>query len=89
MTEFFDVLVNRHPVSLPFTTPTYSNAAYRLLGYVVEAVTGVPYAEAVAQSVFHPLGLTKSSTSSPGNNGVGVIPPGNSGWGRPLGDEVS
>ncbi|KFG84826.1 putative penicillin-binding protein [Metarhizium anisopliae] len=88
-TEFFDVLLNRRPVSLPFNTPTYSNAAYRLLGYVVEAVTGTSYTEAVAKSVFQPLGLQNTSTSSPRGAGVGVIPPGNSGWGRPLGDEVS
>ncbi|KAH0596669.1 hypothetical protein MHUMG1_05787 [Metarhizium humberi] len=88
-TEFFDVLLKRRPVSLPFNTPTYSNAAYRLLGYVVEAVTGTSYTEAVAKSVFQPLGLQNTSTSSPGGTGVGVIPPGNSGWGRPLGDEVS
>ncbi|KID84587.1 Beta-lactamase/transpeptidase-like protein [Metarhizium guizhouense ARSEF 977] len=87
--EFFDVLLKRRPVSLPFNTPTYSNAAYRLLGYVVEAVTGTSYTEAVAKSVFQPLGLQNTSTSSPGGTGVGVIPPGNSGWGRPLGDEVS
>ncbi|KAK8913226.1 Beta-lactamase-like protein sdnR [Metarhizium anisopliae] len=87
--EFFDVLLKRRPVSLPFNTPTYSNAAYRLLGYVVEAVTGTSYTEAVAKSVFQPLGLQNTSTSSPRGAGVGVIPPGNSGWGRPLGDEVS
>lgn len=83
------MLLKRRPVSLPFNTPTYSNAAYRLLGYVVEAVTGTSYTEAVAKSVFQPLGLQNTSTSSPRGTGVGVIPPGNSGWGRPLGDEVS
>ncbi|PNY27564.1 Uncharacterized protein TCAP_02521 [Tolypocladium capitatum] len=87
--EFFEGFTKRHPVLPPYTAPVYSNAAYRILGYVVEAMTGSPYDAVLARDVLQPLGLKHTSTSSPGGSGVGVIPPGDSGWGRPLGDEVS
>ncbi|OAQ77943.1 penicillin-binding protein [Purpureocillium lilacinum] len=85
----FTCFIKRHPVLPPFTAPVYSNAAYRILGYVVEAIAGSPYDAVLARSVLRPLGLKKTSTASPSGSGVGVIPPGDSGWGRPLGDEVS
>ncbi|KAL3954280.1 hypothetical protein ACCO45_012236 [Purpureocillium lilacinum] len=87
--EYFEGFIKRRPVLPPFTAPVYSNAAYRILGYVVEAIAGSPYDAVLARSVLRPLGLKKTSTASPSGSGVGVIPPGDSGWGRPLGDEVS
>ncbi|GJN80043.1 hypothetical protein PLIIFM63780_003567 [Purpureocillium lilacinum] len=87
--QYFEGFIKRHPVLPPFTAPVYSNAAYRILGYVVEAIAGSPYDAVLARSVLRPLGLKKTSTASPSGSGVGVIPPGDSGWGRPLGDEVS
>ncbi|KND89505.1 hypothetical protein TOPH_05786 [Tolypocladium ophioglossoides CBS 100239] len=87
--EYFEGFIKRHPVLPPYTAPVYSNAAYRILSYVVEAITGSSYDAVLARDVLQPLGLKQTSTSSPRGSGVGVIPPGDSGWGRPLGDEVS
>lgn len=89
LAEYFEGFIKRHPVLPPYTAPVYSNAAYRILGYVVEAIAGSPYDAVLARSVVRPLGLKMTSTASPSGSGVGVIPPGDSGWGRPLGDEVS
>ncbi|MGW7415528.1 serine hydrolase domain-containing protein [Streptomyces sp. NPDC054863] len=39
----------------------YSNPGYTLLGSLVEAVRGVPWAEAVRREITEPLGLTRTS----------------------------
>ncbi|MFI0977980.1 serine hydrolase domain-containing protein [Streptomyces sp. NPDC021093] len=39
----------------------YSNPGYTLLGSLIEAVRGVPWAEAVRQEITEPLGLTRTS----------------------------
>ena len=39
---------------------SYNNSAYYLLGMVVEAVTGTPYADWVEAELFAPLGLSRS-----------------------------
>lgn len=44
--------------SPPGTRYLYSNVGYRVLGFVVEAVTGLPYAEVLRRRILHPLGLT-------------------------------
>lgn len=43
----------------------YSNYGYALAGYVVESVTGVPFADYVQREVFAPLGMTHSSFVQP------------------------
>jgi CubicO group peptidase (beta-lactamase class C family) len=45
----------------PGTAWLYSNANYIVLGAVIEKVTGVPLAEALAALIFRPLGLRKSA----------------------------
>lgn len=75
----------RHPIYAPFTTPAYSNAAFEILGYVVENVTAHPYQVVVQKTIFDPLGLRHSSVSTPRNASVGVIPIGESDWDFDLG----
>jgi len=48
-------------VYAPGTTTKYSNAAIALAGYVVERVTGEPFARRLQESVLDPLGMTGSS----------------------------
>lgn len=40
---------------------SYSNPGYGLAGYVLEQVTGKPYAEAMKELVFEPLGMSRST----------------------------
>ena len=87
-TEYLSLLLKRHPLSMPYTSPMYSNIAYHLLGYALESMSGTNYSEAVAKSIFRPLQLNKTSAICPNEARVGVIPPGDSGWCRPLGDEA-
>jgi len=50
----------------PGTAWLYSNANYVVLGAVVEAVAGKPYAEAMSAMVFEPLGLTLTAADRSG-----------------------
>ncbi|MFS0703391.1 serine hydrolase domain-containing protein [Cellulomonas sp. 179-A 9B4 NHS] len=49
----------------PGTTPAYSNYGNALAGYVVEAVSGVPFEQYVAEHVLAPAGMTSSSFAQP------------------------
>ncbi|MCJ1430325.1 hypothetical protein MMC29_008243 [Sticta canariensis] len=84
-TDFFDGFTKRHPVFLPFKTPVYSNAAFQILGYVIEKVTGEPYELAVSNSILKPLSLSHTSLKPPTSEGV--IPVGESGWDTLGGDQ--
>ncbi|GAA2007646.1 serine hydrolase domain-containing protein [Brevibacterium samyangense] len=51
-------VVRREGIVYPANTSfKYSNISYSVLGLVIEAVTGKPYAEALAEFVVEPLGL--------------------------------
>jgi CubicO group peptidase (beta-lactamase class C family) len=52
-------------VFAPGTTPAYSNYGNALAGYVVERVTGTPFAEHVQAAVLDPLGMTSSTFAQP------------------------
>jgi CubicO group peptidase (beta-lactamase class C family) len=48
-----------------FTSPgkivSYSNPGYWLVGFLVETLTGMPYADAMVARVFKPLGMTRTT----------------------------
>ncbi|KAJ4859333.1 beta-lactamase domain-containing protein [Trichoderma breve] len=87
--EYFAGLVQRHPVFPLYSKSMYSNAAYRILAYMLEEITGKSYDEVVRNDVFQPLGMKHSSSLPPSHNGAGVIPDGDAGWDRVYGDEVA
>jgi CubicO group peptidase (beta-lactamase class C family) len=49
----------------PGTTPAYSNYAAALAGYIVERVSGRPFNDYVAENIFKPLGMTRSTFVQP------------------------
>ncbi|MET3862454.1 CubicO group peptidase (beta-lactamase class C family) [Dietzia sp. 2505] len=49
----------------PGTTPAYSNYGNALAGYVVEAVSGVPFEDYVDRNILAPAGMTSSSFAQP------------------------
>jgi CubicO group peptidase (beta-lactamase class C family) len=67
----------------------YSNGAYRILAYVLEAITGRSYEEVVNDEIFETLAMKHSSALPPIGKGKGVIPDGDAGWNRAYGDEVA
>src|ERR1051326_1148371 len=49
----------------PGTTPAYSNYGAALAGYIVERVSGRPFNDYVAENIFKPLGMARSTFVQP------------------------
>jgi len=49
----------------PGTTPAYSNYATALAGYIVERVSGQPFSDYVAEHIFKPLQMNRSTFVQP------------------------
>lgn len=62
-----EFLKNNIPKRLwaPGTEASYSNYGAALAGYIVERVTGIPYADYVERRVFAPLGMTSTTFREP------------------------
>ena len=84
--EFFEGFTARAPVFEPYRTPAYSNAAFRILAYALEAAAGKSYARVLEELVTGPLNLTRTSTTTPSKDS-GVITIGDGSWYQNLGDE--
>lgn len=86
--EFFDGLLQSHPVVPTSSTPIYSNAAFQILAYALEAMTDQSYAELLQRDIITPLGLNGTYYTAP-NISLGVIPndSGEYWWNFDLGDE--
>jgi CubicO group peptidase (beta-lactamase class C family) len=82
--DFLKGLRNVYPVTVPNERPAYSNIAFSLIAYAIEAATGLTYAEQVKKFVTEPLGMT-GTVPSPGDDARGVIPPGDTSWGSDYG----
>lgn len=72
--QFFAGFTKRPPVYLPSTTPVYSNSAFQILGYVLEAITNGSYSSLLQDSVLSPLSLTSTTLNAPTNTTNAVIP---------------
>ena len=57
----------------PGTRYTYSNTGYVILARIVEKVTGTSYAQALAQTIFQPLGLATASLEQPPTAATGHV----------------
>ncbi len=60
--------LNDHPparIMPPGQQTLYSNAAFDIAGQMVEDISGMPFADYVAQHIFQPLGMTRSSFVQP------------------------
>lgn len=71
---FLRNLINRRPVYLPNTTPSYSNAGFATLGLVLEAISNSTYDEVLHKHLIGPLRLSGTSISQPANSSHAVIP---------------
>lgn len=58
----FDQLVHTPLVSEPGSKFLYSNYSYRLLGSVIESVTGKPYLDYVSETMLVPFGMSNTGT---------------------------
>lgn len=89
MAEFFNGLLKAHPAAPTSSTPIYSNAAFQVLAYALETLSGQAYPDLLIDKIIKPLGLTQSFYNKPSIS-LGVIPsnPSDSGWELPMGDET-
>jgi CubicO group peptidase (beta-lactamase class C family) len=86
--EFFHGFLAHHPVVPTSSTPIYSNAAFQILGYVLEAITNQNYSSLLVKDIIQPLNLTRSSYTPPDNQfGITPVNESYSGWRLDLGDE--
>jgi CubicO group peptidase (beta-lactamase class C family) len=70
LSDMVNKFVAMRPASAPGLKMAYSNSGYVILGYIVEKVSGIPYADYLKKIIFDPLGMTQTWY---GNNSL-VIP---------------
>ncbi|CEJ59343.1 hypothetical protein PMG11_07971 [Penicillium brasilianum] len=86
--QFFNGLLQSHPIVPTSSTPVYSNAAFQILAYALETMTGQSYEELLQRDIIAPLGLNGTYYKTPSIS-LGVIPKdsGEYWWKFDLGDE--
>ncbi|KAK4096155.1 beta-lactamase/transpeptidase-like protein [Parathielavia hyrcaniae] len=86
--QFLSGMLSSNPVAAPQSRPVYSNIAFTLLAYALEAHTGGKnYSTLLRELLTGPLNMS-STMPSPGNDSLAVIPPGESTWGSSYGDNT-
>lgn len=85
--ESIRAFLQEAPVEAAFSTPIYSNGAYQILTYALEAITNRTMSDMITDDVFCPLEMDDSSYALKAN-ASGIIPNSTSGsfWNVPLGD---
>ena len=77
--QFFTCFMSRYPVYAPATAPIYSNAAYMVLSYALENVTGINFSTSAQNSLFTALNLSNGTSSFKSANINSAIIPTNAG----------
>jgi hypothetical protein len=80
-------MLDSHPIAPPQSRPIYSNIAYTLLSYALEAHTGRNYSTLLHELLTLPLNMS-STVPSPGTDSLAVIPPVPNTWGSSYGDNT-
>jgi len=75
--EFIAELAGAELVFYPGTGYRYGNANFIVLGFLIEAVSGLSYDEFMTQNVLHPLGLHNTFTSVENAHATGRVAGGN------------
>ncbi|KAL8848313.1 MAG: hypothetical protein Q9221_006667 [Calogaya cf. arnoldii] len=71
--EIIDGITKRPPSFEPNYKATYSNIAFVLLGFALENMTGLGYADVVQSNIFDPLGMQRATLAKPSDT-EGIIP---------------
>ncbi|KAJ5822829.1 hypothetical protein N7447_005169 [Penicillium robsamsonii] len=87
--QFFKGLVQSRPIFPTSSTPVYSNAAFQILGYAIEAITGKDFEDVLTYELLKPLNLSRTFYNTP-DISLGVVPTsgGQKYWNFPMGDET-
>lgn len=80
--DFIRYIANKTSVASAGKTPSYSNMAFQLLGYIVERRAGKPFRKVLEHDIFDVLGMTETSIFAPEKPTKGIIPVSkeSSGW---------
>jgi Beta-lactamase len=71
---FFDAFLSRHPSFAPFSTPTYSNAAFTILKFALENITGNSLSDLLTSELIEPICLNSSSYAQPASSEMSIVP---------------
>jgi CubicO group peptidase (beta-lactamase class C family) len=76
------------PAFAPATSPAYSNAAYEVLSFALEKITGKTFETMFEESIVDRLNLSSTSLGQPNTTSGGIIPVNEtaSEWNYNLGD---
>lgn len=85
--DFWNKFGNLQPAYGPYTTPAYSDAAYDILGLVIQRVSGQSYGDFIQQRIFTPLNMTRSFVTKPEDDSIGFISNEANFWSTSLGFE--
>ena len=72
--EFFQGLRSLHPITAASNTPVYSNIAFQILSYALEAMTNRSFEESLEQAVLRPLNMTRTYLEPPKHTDNAIIP---------------
>ena len=72
--EFLKHISTRRPITQPGVTPSYSNLAFQILGYIVEKQTGQKYEDIVQKKILNKIGMNETYVQAPKDVSHGVIP---------------
>ncbi|KAF4629589.1 hypothetical protein G7Y89_g8558 [Cudoniella acicularis] len=70
---FLKGIALRDPVVATFQTPIYSNAAFQILSYALEQISGEDFSSIFHNTLIEPLNLSHTSYNKP-NDSLGVVP---------------
>jgi len=73
-TEFLQGVIDHPPVFPSYTTPSYSNLAYAILGLAYENITGKSLSDGMRDLYHDKLGMTSTTPTAPGDGSDAVIP---------------
>lgn len=82
--EIIDGFTKRPPSFQPNYKATYSNIAFVLLGFALEDMTGLAYADVVQSTIFNPLGMKRATMTKPSDS-EGIIPNKTNDWSADIG----
>jgi CubicO group peptidase (beta-lactamase class C family) len=84
------MFTKHRPLFPVFATPTYSNSAYHILAYALEAIKKKPFPSMLAKDLFQKLDMKGSSYKMPADSSKAVIPGDetSSGWSADIGDDT-
>ncbi|KAH6623277.1 beta-lactamase/transpeptidase-like protein [Chaetomium tenue] len=87
-TVFFEHFGQRPPAQVPFSPQAvYSNIAFPILSFAVEAITNQSFTEYVTNEIWKPTNMSRTSATKPDDDSQGFIPVNDVWWTADLGFE--